>query len=55
MLSVILLHDKMVDKHNHPITSSLTLIDLHDIARSCRTYGVERFFVAHPAASMRKS
>jgi hypothetical protein len=52
--SVILLHDGMVDKTNKPITSSLTLIDLHDIARSCKTYGVKRFFIAHSAPAMRK-
>lgn len=53
-LSVILLHDEMVDKHNHPITSSLTLIDVHDIARSARTYGVNKVFISHPSPTLRK-
>ena len=53
-LSVILLHDKMVDKQNQPITSSLTMIDLHDIARSARTYGATNAYVAHPSPALRK-
>jgi len=53
-LNIVLLHDGMVDKHQHPITASLTLIDLPDIARSARTYGVSTFSVAHSSAAMRK-
>lgn len=53
-LSVILLHDQMVDKHKKLVTTSLTLIDLHDIARSAATYGARGFFVSHPAPTMRK-
>ena len=53
-LSVILLHAGMSDKQGHAITSSLTLIDVHDIARSCRTYGVNNFFVFYPAPTLRK-
>ena len=52
--NVILLHDKMVDKQGHLVTTSLTAIDLHDIARSCKTYGVNNFFVSHPAPTIRK-
>ncbi|MFM1847080.1 MAG: hypothetical protein RL417_554 [Pseudomonadota bacterium] len=53
-LSVILLHDKMVDKQGKLITSSLTMIDVHDIARSSRTFGVTNVFIAHPAPTLRK-
>ena len=52
-LNVVLLHDQMVDKHAAPITAALTLIDLHDIARSARTYGVRTFFIAHPSPTVR--
>lgn len=31
-----------------PGTTSVTSIDLHDIARSCATYGVKKFFVVTP-------
>jgi hypothetical protein len=53
-LNVALLHDQMVDKQGKLITSSLTMIDLHDIARSSRTYGVATTFVAHPSPAIRK-
>ena len=53
-LSVILLHDGMVDKHNKAITASLTLIDIHDFARSSCTYGVKNVFVAHSSPVIRK-
>jgi hypothetical protein len=53
-LSVVLLHDGMVDKQKKLVTASLTLIDVHDIARSSATYGSTGFYVAHPAPTIRK-
>ena len=53
-LSVILLHDQMLDKQGKLVTTSLTLMDIHDIARSGRTYGVRNIFIAHPSPSLRK-
>ncbi len=53
-LSVVLLHDQMVDKTGKLITSSLTMIDVHDIARSSRTYGLTNAFIAHPSPTLRK-
>lgn len=52
-LNLALLHDGMVDKTGKTVTTSVTLIDVHDISRSCRTYGVESFSVAHPSQTMR--
>lgn len=53
-INVVLLHDQMENKEGRIVTTSLTLIDVHDIARSCRTYGVKRFFIAHPSEALRK-
>lgn len=53
-LSVILLHADMVNKQNMLVTTSVTLIDVHDIARSCRTYGATNFYVAHPSPALRR-
>ena len=50
---VALLHDKMVDKTGKLVMTSVTLIDTHDISRSCRTYGALGFFVAHPSQTTR--
>lgn len=52
-LNVALLHDGMVDKTGRTVTTSVTLIDVHDISRSCRTYGVDSLYVAHPSQTMR--
>ncbi len=53
-LSVILLHADMVDKEGKIVTTSLTLIDIHDIARSSATYGAQKAFIAHPSTALRK-
>ncbi len=52
--NVVLLHDKMVDKQGKLVCTSLTLIDVHDIARSSRTYTVNTTYIAHPAPTIRK-
>lgn len=52
-LNIVLLHADMVDKQNNHVTTSLTMIDLHDIARSAKTYGVTNLFISHPAPSIR--
>ena len=51
-LNVALLHEHMVDKNSDSITASVTLIDIHDISRSCKTFGCANFFIAHPSEEM---
>lgn len=46
---VALLHYPVLDRNQEVITSSVTNMDLHDIARSCRTFGVKGYFVVHPS------
>lgn len=53
-LSVALLHEDMVDKTGKLITTSLTLNDIQDLARSSCTYGLKNLFIAHPSAALRK-
>ncbi len=36
------------------MTSAITSLDLHDLARSSRTYGVTAAFVVHPIAGQRQ-
>ena len=52
-LSVVLIHYPVLDKNGAIVTSSLTNIDIHDISRSSKTYGVKRFFVATPVRPLR--
>ncbi len=53
-LYVALVHYPVVNKNNEVISSAVTNLDLHDIARACRTYGVDRFYVATPLADQQK-
>jgi hypothetical protein len=53
-LSVVLLHGPMVDKEGKIVTTSLTMIDVHDVARSARTYGLTNAYIAHPSPTLRK-
>jgi tRNA (guanine37-N1)-methyltransferase len=47
---VVLMHDQVLigRKEAVPGTTSVTTIDVHDIARSCATYGVKKFYVVTP-------
>ena len=51
-LFVALLHHPVLDKNGQVVTTALTNMDVHDIARSSRTYGVRRFFVVHPVRTL---
>jgi hypothetical protein len=52
-LYIALLHHPVVDRSGMVIASAVTNLDLHDIARAARTYGVKGFFVATPLADQR--
>ena len=47
-LSVALLHHPVKNKNGEIITSAVTNLDLHDIARVSKTYGIESFYVVTP-------
>jgi hypothetical protein len=52
-LYLVLLHHPVLDKTGAIVTSALTNMDIHDIARSARTYDVRRFYVATPVKALR--
>ena len=47
-LYVALIHHPVIDKNGETIASAVTNLDLHDIARVCRTYGVKGYYVITP-------
>lgn len=47
-LYVALLHYPVINRQGETIASAVTNLDLHDIARSARTYGVQAFYVVTP-------
>ena len=51
-LYVALLHYPVYKKNGEVITTSITPMDIHDIARSCMTFGVKRYFVVNHLPTM---
>jgi len=49
-----LAHHPVLDRSASVVTTAITNLDLHDIARSGHTYGLSDFFVAHPVAAQRE-
>ena len=43
-----LVHYPIYNKHMEVVTTALTNYDLHDIARTAKTYGVRTYFIIHP-------
>ena len=53
-LSVALVHHPVYDRQRAVVTTAITNLDLHDIARSAHTYGLSDFFVVHPISAQRE-
>ncbi|GBC59456.1 hypothetical protein DENIS_0395 [Desulfonema ishimotonii] len=53
-LYLTLIHHPVVNKGGDTIASSVTNLDLHDIARASRTYGVRAFYVVTPLEDQKK-
>jgi hypothetical protein len=49
-----LLHHPVLDRQSAIVTTAVTNLDVHDIARSAHTFGLSRFFVVHPVAAQRE-
>jgi hypothetical protein len=47
-LSIALIHYPVTNKNGEVIASAVTNLDLHDMARSAKTYGVSAFYVVTP-------
>ncbi len=51
---VSLLHYPVYNKKHQTINTSLTNLDLHDIARAAQTYNVEKYFIVQPVEQQRQ-
>ncbi len=49
-----LIHYPIYNKHMEIVTTALTNYDLHDIARTAKTYNVKRYFIVHPVEAQRE-
>ena len=52
-LAIALLHYPVYNKHREVVTTALTNLDVHDIARSAKTYGLDRFYIVTPSIEQR--
>ncbi|NOQ46858.1 MAG: RNA methyltransferase [Desulfobulbaceae bacterium] len=53
-LDVALVHHPVVNRNGETIGSAVTNLDLHDIARAGRTYGVDNYWIITPFAEQRE-
>lgn len=44
---VALIHWPVLDRARNEVCTNVTNFDIHDIARACRTYGVEKYFIVN--------
>ena len=51
---IALLHYPVYDKNGQIVTTAVTNMDIHDIARSGRTYGIRGFYVVTPVKALQK-
>jgi len=54
MLYVALVHAPVYNKNMETITSSITNLDIHDIARCAATYGARSYYIVHPSPAQQE-
>ncbi|MCM0605965.1 MAG: RNA methyltransferase [Xanthomonadaceae bacterium] len=45
---LVLLHYPMTNRNGERVTTSVTNMDIHDISRTCRTYGIKNYYIVTP-------
>lgn len=53
-LSIALIHYPVLDKNQDLVATAVTNLDIHDIARSSRTFGVGRYYIVTPVQEQRE-
>jgi tRNA (guanine37-N1)-methyltransferase len=51
---VALIHYPMLDKQKNIVATSITNMDLHDISRSCKTFGIAKYFIVTPLEAQKE-
>jgi hypothetical protein len=52
-VAIALVHFPVLDGAGAPVTTAITNLDVHDLARSAKTYGCSDYFVVHPIEAQR--
>lgn len=53
-VSVALLHHPVYDKNRQVVSTAVTNLDIHDIARSAKTFGLFRYYVVTPVSGQQE-
>ena len=53
-VAAVLVHYPVVDRYGDIVATAITNLDLHDIARSGRTFGLSAVYIVHPVAAQRE-
>lgn len=48
-LALALVHHPVYNKHRELVTTAVTNLDIHDIARAARTFGLSRYYLVTPS------
>ena len=48
-IGIALVHYPVYNKHRELVTTAVTNLDIHDISRSCKTYGLSKYFLVTPS------
>jgi len=54
MLYIALLHYPVINKEGKVVATAVANMDIHDIARTAKTFGVEKFYVINPIEAQRQ-
>jgi hypothetical protein len=52
-LAIALVHHPILDSKGQIVTTAITNLDVHDLARSARSYGATDYFIVHPIQAQR--
>ncbi|HEY2406810.1 MAG TPA: RNA methyltransferase [Polyangiaceae bacterium] len=52
-MAAALIHHPVLDREQAVVTTAVTNLDLHDLARSARCYGLSDVFIVHPIQAQR--
>ncbi len=54
LFSIALIHHPVYNKHRDVVTTAVTNLDIHDIARAARTFGADRYYIVTPVEEQQR-
>jgi tRNA (guanine37-N1)-methyltransferase len=51
---IALIHHPVLNRHRDVVTTAVTTVDIHDIARAARTYGARKLFIVTPVRAQQE-